>query len=237
MNKTKRIMTGVATALVCAALITGSAFAISAATASPMETAPIIMEANAANILANNLSVVAVDAKPSENSGKVGTPVLVQSGTVTVSGQDNKIWTIGDNGLEFEGDYELPFTEEDGVVTVSGQDNLTWKIGDEGVIEAKRGYEAPFIEGVPGEDNITAETAIETAMRAIQNKYALTDETIARFTSQAMLNVANPDEPVWSVNFNPVNNSDFSEIGCYSVNINARTGEIGSIISAADGIG
>jgi len=237
MNKTKRIITGVASALICAALITGSAYAISVATASPMETTPIITEASTANILANNLNVVAVAAKSSENNSIEGTPVLVQNGTVTVSGQDNKTWKIGDEGLAFESGYEPVFSEGDGIVTVSEQGMVKFNVSEEGGLGATRVYKLPFIEGVPGEDDITAETAVETATRTIQGKYALTDETLARFTPEALLNVANPDEPVWSVVFNPVSNSDFSEIGCYSVTINANTGEISSVLSAADGIG
>ena len=232
MNKQKKIMPGVALALVCATLITGSAFAISAAAANPMETAPIITEANAADFIANDLNVVAVS---SEGTG--GTPVLVQGGLVTVSGQDNKTWKIGDEGLEFESGYEPVFSEEDGIVTVTGQGSVTWNVSEEGGLGAIGGYEPIFIVGVPGEDDIAAETAIETATRAIKDKYALTDKTLARFTSEASFNVANPDEPVWSVVFNPANNSDFSEIGCYSVTINAKTGEIVNILSAADSIG
>jgi len=246
MKKTKTIMTGVASALLCVALITGSAFAISAAVASPMETAPIVTETNTPDILAselNEVAVVATDAKADTD----GTPVLVQSGnvtvsedgTVTVSGQGAMTCKVGDDGvLRFE-DYEGPIVslEEDGTVNVSGQGTVTCKVGDDGVPVFDFGYKPTFIEGTPGEDDIAAETAIEAATRAIQSKYALTDETIVRFTSQALLNVANPNEPVWSVVFNPANSSDFSEIGCYNVTVNARTGEIGNIVSAADGKG
>ena len=241
MNKTKKIMTGVASALLCVALITGSAFAISAAVASPMETAPVVMEANAPELLANDLSVVAVDA----NTDTEGTPVLVPSGviisedgTVSVSGQGSVIFKAGEDGaLSFEDYVPAPAVlGEDGTVTVSGEGAVIYKVGEDGVVGFED-YSPAFVEGVPGEDDITADTAIAAATRAIQSKYALTDATIARFASQALLNVANPDEPVWSVVFNPVNNSDFSEIGCYNVTVNAKTGEIGNILSAADGKG
>jgi hypothetical protein len=236
MNKTKKTMTGVALTLVCAALIMGSAFALMGAAARPMETAPVVTEIDASGIVAKDLNVVAVAAKSSESAG--GTPVLVQDGIVTVSEQDNKTWKIGDEGLEFESGYEpVVFSEEDGIVTISGQGFVTWKASAEGGLGAVRVYEVPFIEGVPGEDDIAAETAIETATRAIKDKYALTEKTLARFTSEASFNVANPDEPVWTITFNPANNSDFSEIGCYTVTINAKTGEIVNITSAADGIG
>jgi chaperonin GroEL (HSP60 family) len=196
MNKKKTIMTGVASALVCAVLITGSALAILAANANPMETAPIVTEA--ADLLANDLNVVAVDA----NYDTEGTSVLVQSG----------------------------------IVTVSGEGALTAMVGDDGVLVFEA-FTPIFVEGVPGENDIDAETAVETAARAVQDKYALTDKTLARFTIEALLNVANSDEPVWSIVFNPANNSAFSAIGCYSVIINSKTGEIFSILSAADGIG
>ena len=245
MNKTKRIITGVASALLCVALITGSAFAISAAVASPMETAPVVTEASAPELLTNELGVVAVDANTDTDADTEGTPVLVQSGviisedgTVIVSGQGSVICMVGDDGiLRFEDYVPAPAVlVEDGTVTVSGEGAVVYKVGEDGVVGFED-YSPAFVEGVPGEDDITADTAIAAATQAIQSKYALTDATIARFASQALLNVANPDEPVWSVVFNPVNNSDFSEIGCYSVTVNAKTGEVGSILSAADGIG
>ena len=207
MNKTKRITTGIASILLCVALITGSAFAFSAAVASPMETAPTITEARAQEPLVKAIKEVAVGAK----SDTEGTPVFVQSGNVTIS--------------------------EDGIVTVSGEGAVICKVGEDGVVRFEDGYKPAFVEGIPGADGITAETAVAAAIQAIQNKYALTDATMARFTSQALFNVANPDEPVWSVVFNPASASDFSEIGCYSVTINAKTGEIGNILSTVDGKG
>ena len=238
MNMKRKTFMGVALVMVCATLITGGAFALYVAAASPMETVPVVMETSALDFTANDLNVVTVSAQPNDNTDAAGTPVLVQSGIVTVSGQDNKTWKLGDEGLEFEGGYEpVVFSEEDGIVTVSGEGYVAWKVSDEGGLGAVRVYELPFIEGVPGEGDIAAETAVDIAIRAIQDKYALTDATLARFTSQALLNVVNPDEPVWGVSFNPANNSDFTEIGCYNVTINAKTGEIINILSAADGIG
>ena len=233
MNKKKGIMTG-AILTVCAVFIASAAFALTSAAARPMETSPVVTEASAAGLI-SDLNVVAVAARADDNSE---TTVLVQGGTVTVSGEDNVTWKSADESLEFVSGFEpVAFSVEDGIVSVSGQGSVTWNVSDEGGLGAIGGFEPTFIEGIPGEDDIAAETAVETATRAIQDKYALTDRTLARFTIEALLNVANPDEPVWSVGFNPANNNYFSEIGTYHVTINARTGEILNILSAADGIG
>jgi hypothetical protein len=94
-----------------------------------------------------------------------------------------------------------------------------------------------FIAGTPGENDITKENAIEIARDAIVEKYALSDETLSRFTVSTDFNIVDPEQPTWHVNFLPTDQSDFSEIGNYFVTINSPSGEVVKLLSAADGVG
>ncbi|HWQ79132.1 MAG TPA: hypothetical protein VN381_09970 [Anaerovoracaceae bacterium] len=94
-----------------------------------------------------------------------------------------------------------------------------------------------FIAGTPSENDLPEAEAIEIAKSSVVEKFALTDETLSRFTIFATLNVVNPDRPEWQIVFNPTDQNDFSEIGTYCIYVMSPSGEVVKILSAADGVG
>lgn len=94
-----------------------------------------------------------------------------------------------------------------------------------------------FIAGTPSENDLPEEAAIKTAREAIINDYALTDETLSKFSIHTSFNVVDPEVPVWSITFYPTNQNDYSQIGNYNITIDSTSGEIIEILSAADGVG
>jgi hypothetical protein len=103
----------------------------------------------------------------------------------------------------------------------------------------KRDLPVRYVEGQPGEGDITEELATFEAMKAIANKYALTAETLDRFGVNAVFYSVYEDVSgaVWFVQLYPATSKEFSEIGAYSVILNAATGEALQVLSAADGKG
>ena len=96
------------------------------------------------------------------------------------------------------------------------------------------------IDGEPLENEIKEDEASEAAIKAITEKYALTKETLDKFTVTCKYYEQDPEVPdthVWWVNLYPTDTSNFSEIGCYSAYVNAETGEVVSIQDATDGKG
>ncbi|MEA4934480.1 MAG: hypothetical protein VB071_13000 [Lawsonibacter sp.] len=94
-----------------------------------------------------------------------------------------------------------------------------------------------FVAGTPGANDISKEKALEIARKAIIEKYALSDETISRFTVSADFDIVNPEQPTWKVNYLPTDQSDYSEIGNYFVTIVSQSGEVVKLLSAVDGVG
>lgn len=94
-----------------------------------------------------------------------------------------------------------------------------------------------FVAGTPSENDLPEEQAVELAKNSVDNEFALTEETWSKFSTNAVLNVADPEAPVWSITFYPTNQNDFSQIGTYNVTIDSRSDEIIKIMSAADGVG
>lgn len=94
-----------------------------------------------------------------------------------------------------------------------------------------------FVAGVPSENDLPETAAIKTAKDAIVKEYALTDETLSKFSTNAVLNVVDPKSPIWSITFYPTNQNDFSQIGTYNITIDSLSGKIIKILSAADGVG
>lgn len=103
--------------------------------------------------------------------------------------------------------------------------------------EVDKNSETTFVAGTPSENDMTEKQAVELAKKSVDSEFALTEETWSRFSTGAVLNVVNPDAPVWSVTFYPANQNDFSQIGTYNVTIDSRSGEVIKIMSAADGVG
>lgn len=95
-------------------------------------------------------------------------------------------------------------------------------------------------EGTPLENEISSDKAIEIGIAALAQKYALTQETLDRFTVTAQYYEMTPETPgrhAWWVNLYPTNTDEFSEIGCYWTYIDAETGKALQLNSAADGKG
>lgn len=119
------------------------------------------------------------------------------------------------------------------VITVAGDQPLRGtSVTDQTLI-----YE----DAQPGEQDIDEQTAVATAIKAITQHFALKAEVLERFS----LNPAprfysqyeDIDVPVWWVNLYPTNTDDFGEIGCYTAILDAATGEVLRLLSAADGKG
>ena len=71
------------------------------------------------------------------------------------------------------------------------------------------------------------------------NRYALKQATLDKFnvTATYYSTYGDMSGAVWCIDLNPINASDFSEIGCYTVLLNTETGEVVQFHSAADGRG
>ena len=211
MNRKKRKIVGVALTLaLSASVIVGGALMISAASAKSIKTAPAVKKKSEVS-------------SPTESKKTIA--VLVKSGNGTV--------------LE-----QVPVDSDLGkkLAAAGATAGIDTVISPESLKSLKLDSDTPppapeFVEGVPGKDDLTKEAAISAAKKAVQSKYAVTDKTMARFTAYPQFNVADPAKPQWAVAFDPTNSSDFSEIGGYYVILNARTGAVIKIMSAADGVG
>ena len=124
---------------------------------------------------------------------------------------------------------------------VSEQDKIQFendlKAANDLKAKVDKNYKPTFVAGTPSEKDLTKEKAIGLAKKSVDSEYALTDETWSKFSTSAVLNVVDPEAPVWSVTFYPTNQNDFSQIGTYNVTIDSLSGEIIKIMSAADGVG
>ncbi len=97
-----------------------------------------------------------------------------------------------------------------------------------------------YKEGEPKAGDKSEEEISQIGIKAIKENYSLTQETIDRFTVTAKYYEICPDVPntrVWWVNLYPTITSEYTEIGCYTAYVNAETGEIMKLESAADGKG
>ena len=104
-------------------------------------------------------------------------------------------------------------------------------------LRAQKNYKPTFVAGTPSEKDLTEKQAVELAKKSVDSEYALTDDTWSKFSIHAILNVVDPEAPIWGVTFYPTNPDDFSEIGNYYVTIDSHSGDIIKIMSAADGVG
>lgn len=95
-------------------------------------------------------------------------------------------------------------------------------------------------EGTPLANEISSDKAEEIGIAAITPKYALTQETLDRFTVTLKYYEVTDEAPgkhVWRVYLYPTNTDEFSEIGCYWTYIDAETGDALQLKSAVDGKG
>lgn len=95
-----------------------------------------------------------------------------------------------------------------------------------------------FETGEPGAYDIALEEAIDIAIKALVERYALNETILDRFNiDTAFLNLYQRDSSVWKISLEPNNVLEFSEIGTYSAFLDSRTGEVVRLLSAADGRG
>ncbi len=95
-----------------------------------------------------------------------------------------------------------------------------------------------IVYGVPTADDITQEEAIKIFTDTLVADYGLTKETLAKFDPYMQaFNVIDPDNPEWRLSLNPKDTADYADIGAYFCIVNARTGEILELKTAADAVG
>jgi hypothetical protein len=96
-----------------------------------------------------------------------------------------------------------------------------------------------YVEGQPGDDDISSETAIDTAKKELIQKYSLKQELIEKFkiTAEYYTKYEDISVPVWRIYLYPSNINEFTEIGCYTAILDASTGKAIQLLSAADGKG
>jgi len=129
----------------------------------------------------------------------------------------------------------------------NGDSEITQYQGDDAEAVIKRmelvtrdnNEEIPYVVGKPGAEHIVEQTAIDIAIQALIAKYALKQETIDRFTVTPVFYEIYEDieKPIWWIYLDPTIKDDFTEIGCYTAIIDAATGEVEQLLTAADGKG
>lgn len=122
-------------------------------------------------------------------------------------------------------------------MTVEQRTEFFKKLKESGYVLKFNNTNPVFVDGTPSENDLAEEAAVKIAKNAVVEKFALTKETLSRFSIDAAFNVVNPDQPEWSITLYPTNQNDFSEIGTYHVTIKSPSGEIVKILSAADAVG
>ena len=142
-----------------------------------------------------------------------GATVIVANGEVTVDAPSNGNDTA----------YSFYYNSDSGVFDVIERSDIL----------------GPYVEGQPGGDDIEKEAAVSVAVKSITDKYALKQTTLDKFYITATYYSTYEDisGAVWFINLNPINAGDFSEIGCYTAVLNAETGDVLRLLSAADGKG
>lgn len=122
-------------------------------------------------------------------------------------------------------------------MTVEERTDFSKNLKESAYVLKSKNTNPVFVDGTPSENDMAEEAAVKIAKNAVVEKYALTDETLSRFSIDSAFNVVNPDQPEWSITLYPTNQDDFSEIGTYHVTIKSPSGEIVKILSAADAVG
>lgn len=113
-----------------------------------------------------------------------------------------------------------------------------------------QGKYVEFISVLPAEGDLSLEDAVNAAKKAIADKYAVKEEVFDLFAVYADLRVTDADDPTrdmltfpvnekrtWFISFNPEKTEDYSDIGEYVLEIDAKTGEIEKFLSAAESLG
>lgn len=94
------------------------------------------------------------------------------------------------------------------------------------------------MNGIPDEDNMTEEDALQIAWDAVIDKYDIKETVLAeKFKVQIFFNVFDPDNPIWDIQFRVKDGVDVNEFGYYSVDIDDQTREVTAVYSIADAHG
>ncbi|GEM_PF-3084034 len=182
------------------------------------------------NTSVNTPDTVPIDKKTDVISSENATGTSPDTGSLT--GQKAVI-KVDDNGKQTIV-FDESLTEEEKLILQRDLERLNEDLNGG---EASETGAPVFVEGIPSADDLTEEEAVKTAKEAVIKEYALTDETLLKFSIHTAFNIADPEAPVWSITLYPTNSSDYSEIGNYNITINALSGKIIKILSAADGVG
>jgi hypothetical protein len=127
----------------------------------------------------------------------------------------------------------------DGQASVSNYEGETAEAAIERFGGPKRNIPDRYVKAQPGESNVKETVAINSAIEAIAEKYALKQETFDKFTVTPVFYSKYEDvsSSVWWISLYPASADDFSDIGCYTAILNGDTGETLSLLSAVDGKG
>jgi hypothetical protein len=127
----------------------------------------------------------------------------------------------------------------DGQTSVSNYEGATAEAAIERFGGPKRNIPDRYVKARPGESNVEEIVAINSAIAAIAEKYALKQETLDKFSVTPVFYSRYEDiaSSVWWISLYPANPEDFSDIGCYTAILNGDTGETISLLSAVDGKG
>jgi hypothetical protein len=127
----------------------------------------------------------------------------------------------------------------DGQASVSNYEGETAEAAIERFGGPKRNIPDRYVKAQPGESNVKEIAAINAAIEAIAEKYALKQETLDKFNVTPVFYSKYEDvsSSVWWISLYPANADDFSDIECYTAILNGDTGETLRLLSAADGRG
>lgn len=125
------------------------------------------------------------------------------------------------------------------VITQNGSGGIVFTYDGEGFSTSAYDPSSSYAVGQPGEGDIAQEAAVSIAVNSITERYALKQAVLDRFNITATYYTTYSDisGAAWVVELNPISASDFSEIGCYTAVLNAETGKVLQLRSAADGLG
>ena len=93
-------------------------------------------------------------------------------------------------------------------------------------VEAQGIPQDQTVHGLPGEDNMSRDEAVQMAKETIMKAYRLKEAALDRFNVQVEFNVIDAECPVWQIYFDVKDTGDFAALGLYRVFINDATREI-----------
>lgn len=153
------------------------------------------------------------------------------------------------NKLVITRDYPAASAEDTGQTIIKNSPNgavLTVKAGGvQDPVVAPEQREGIWDEGAPGAQDQTKAQALAIAKAEVIKKYALRPEVLNKFTITPTYHEAGTfiadhiekGKDVWFIEMQPIHTSDYAEIGTYAVYLDARTGKVIKIFSAADAVG